>query len=77
VFTLHMTMHSRAINPTEHEYFTEMGDALAQVLSNADIGLKPRAMSILLSLMFSDLRARPTWRWISEDYEIFVTRDVP
>jgi len=77
VFTLHLTVRGRAIKPTEHESFTDMGDALANELDGAGMALKPRVISVLLSLMFSDLRAHQTWRWIGEEYEIFVARDGP
>jgi hypothetical protein len=77
VFTLHMTVRGQEIKPTEHDSFTDMGDTLAAVLDDADMGLKPRTVSVLLALMFSDLRTRKTWRWIGEDYEIFVARDGP
>ena len=77
MFTLHLTVHSHAVEPTEHQSFTEMGDALAKELSNAGMALRPRVISVLLSLMFSDLRVHPTWRWIGEEYEIFVARDGP
>jgi hypothetical protein len=77
VFTLHLTVHGHAIEPTEHERLTDIGDALARELSDAGMALKPRVISVLLSLMFGDLRARPTWRWIGEEYEIFVVRDDP
>jgi hypothetical protein len=77
VFTLYLTVLGRAIEPTEHESFADMGDALAKSFSDAGMELKPRVISVLLSLMFSDLRARPTWRWVGEDYEIFVAREGP
>ena len=77
MFTLHLTVHGRAIEPTEHESFTDLGDTLAKALSDAGMGLKPRVISVLLSLIFSDLRTRQTWAWIGENYEIFVTRDGP
>jgi hypothetical protein len=77
VFTLHLTVHGLAIKPTEHESFADMGDALAEELSAAGMALKPRVISALLSLMFNDLRAHPTWRWIGEEYEILVTCDDP
>ena len=77
MFTLHLSVHGRAIGPTEHESLTDLGDTLAKALSDAGMGLKPRVISVLLSLMFSDLRTRPTWAWIGESYEIFVTRDGP
>ena len=70
-------MRGQAIKPTEHESFTEMGDTLGKVLSDADLGLEPRTISVLLSLMFSDLHTRQTWRWVGEEYEIFVARDGP
>lgn len=75
MFTLHLIVHGRPVKPTEHESFTDMGDTLAKEMGDADMDLTPRTMSILLSLMFSDLRVRRTWRWVGEDYEIFVARD--
>ena len=77
MFTLHLTVHGHAIEPTEHESFTDMGEALAKELGAAGMPLKPRVISVLLSLMFTDLRAHPTWRWVGEEYEIFVARDGP
>ena len=77
MFILHMTVRGQVVEPTEHKSFTDMGDALAEVLSDADMGLKPRVLSVLLALMFSDLRTRQSWRWIGEDYEIYVARDGP
>jgi hypothetical protein len=56
MFTLHLTLHGRAIKPTRHESFTDLGDTLAELLGDAGMGLKPRVIYILLSLIFSDLR---------------------
>jgi hypothetical protein len=77
VFTLHLTLRGHAISPTEHDRFEDLGDALAEAFEDADMGLKPRVISVLLSLMFRDLHARPTWTWVAEEYEIFVARDGP
>jgi hypothetical protein len=75
VFTLYLTVYGTAVEPTVHESFAGLGDALAKGLSDVGLALKPRVLSVLLSLMFSDLRAHPTWRWVAEEYEIFVVRD--
>jgi hypothetical protein len=77
VFTLRLTLLGRAIEPTEHESFADLGDTLARVLSDAGMGLNPRVISILQSLIFSDLRTHSSWTWVAEDYEIFVSRDGP
>ena len=77
MFTLHLTVYGSALEPSRHESFTELGDVLAEELSDAGMGLKPRVVTVLLSLMFSDLRVHQTWRWIGEEYEIFVARDGP
>lgn len=75
MFTLHLTVHGQAIEPTDHESVADLGDTLATALSDAGMGLKPCVMSFLCSVMFSDLRVHRTWRWVGEDYEIFVARD--
>lgn len=77
MFTLHLTVHGSAIEPTEHESFTDLGDTLAAELSNAGMGLNPRVISILQSLIFNDLRTHSTWTWVAEDYEISVARNNP
>jgi hypothetical protein len=75
MFTLHLTLHGHAIKPTEHERFEGMGDTLAKAFDEAGLGLNPRVLTVLLSLMFRDLHTRPTWTWVAEDYEIFVAYD--
>lgn len=77
MFTLRLTVHGQAVTPTEHESFTELGDTLAEKLGDAGMGLKPRVISVLLSLIFTDLRTHQTWTWVAEDYQIFVARDGP
>jgi len=77
VLTLHLTFYGQPLDASTHEDFEDLGDTLAKALNDAGLGLTPRTVSVLLSLMFSDLRARLTWRWIGQDYEIFVARDGP
>ena len=77
MFTLHLAVRGHAIEPTEHESFTDLGDTLADELSNAGMGLNPRVLAILQSLIFKDLRTHSTWTWVAEDYEIFVARNGP
>ena len=77
MFSLHLTVCGRVIDPTEHESLADLGDVLARELRDAGMGLKPRVISILLSLISNDLRTRLTWTWDAEDYQIFVARDGP
>ena len=75
MFTLHLTLRGHAIKPTKHECFEDLGDALAKAFEDPGLGLKPRVLAVLLSLIVRDLHARPTWAWVAEDYEIFVARE--
>ena len=75
MFTLRLTVRGRAIEPSGHASFNELGDALADALREADLTLSPRALAVLLSLMYRDLSTRPSWAWVAEDYEIYVTRE--
>lgn len=77
MLTLHLTLHGQPLDASKHEDFEDLGDRLAKALNDAGMGLTPRTVSVLLSLMFSDLRTRQTWRWIGQDYEIFVARNGP
>jgi len=77
VFSLHLTVHGHAIKPTEHESFADLGDTLAEELSTAGMDLNPHVISIMQSLIISDLRTHSTWTWVAEDYEIFVARNGP
>jgi hypothetical protein len=75
MFTLQLTLHGRATEPTKHESFEDLGETLAKAFDEAGLGLTSRVLSVLLSLMFRDLHTRPTWTWVAESYEIFVARD--
>lgn len=77
MFTLHLTLHGRALEPSEYESFEEMGDGLAEAFDNARMAIHPRVLAFLLALMFRDLRGRLTWRWVAEEYEIFVAHNDP
>ena len=75
MFTLQLTLRGRTIEPTRHSSFDELGDTLAEALREADMRLHPRALAVLLSLMYRDLSTRLTWAWVAADYEIHVTRE--
>jgi hypothetical protein len=77
MFTLNLTLHGHALEPTEHDSFSDLGDSLANAFDDAEMSLTPRVLSVLLSLMFRDLNTRLTWTWVAEEYKIFVTRDGP
>ena len=77
MLTLHLTLRGQSIKPSSHERIEDLGDALTKAFAEAGMGLKPRVISALLSLMFADLRTHKTWRWVGEEYEIFVIRDGP
>ena len=75
MFTLRLTVRGQVGEPTEHESFMGLGDALAWALGDAGMDLHPRVIATLQSLILSDLRTHSTWTWVAEDYEIFVARD--
>lgn len=77
MFTLYLTLHGRAIQPSTYASFNEMGDGLAKALDSARLSIHPRVMTFLLALMFNDLRRHQTWTWVAEDYEIFVAHNDP
>jgi len=77
VYTMQLTLCGLASEPTEHDSFNALGDALATALDEAGLGLKPKALAFLLSLMFGGLRTNLTWRWVAADYEIYVSREGP
>ena len=77
MLTLHLTLHGQPLDASRHATFEGLGDALAKALKVADMGLTPRTVSVMLSLMYSDLRERTTWEWIGLHYQISVTRDDP
>lgn len=75
MFTLRLVVDGQAVEPTEHESFTDLSEVLAEELGADGMGLKPRSISVLLSVMYSDLRTHVTWSWVADDYQIFVARD--
>ena len=77
MFTLHLTLHGQALEPSHYESFDDLGDGLANALDKASLGLQPRVLAFLLALMFRDLRGHSTWTWIAADYEILVAYNDP
>jgi hypothetical protein len=77
VFTLRVTVRGRQSVPTKHESIADLGDALTEALSDAGMGLEPRAITTMLTLMSHDLCGFLTWTWVAEGYEIFVAQGDP
>lgn len=75
MLSLYLTLHGRALTPTEHGNLADMGDALARAFDEAGMQLTPRAVTVLLALMSRDLCTHLSWTWDAEEYQIFVARD--
>lgn len=77
MFTLYLTLYGQVVQPSTHESIDQLGKSLSKALDDAEMSIHPRAMTLMLALMFSDLRERRTWTWVGEDYEFFVARNDP
>jgi hypothetical protein len=62
VFALRLTVRGSALKPTACERFADIRDLLVGALNGAGTVLKPRAISVLVTLVFSELRVHATWR---------------